>query len=242
MKKVAPGIFMLLLIGLTLAGCQSVTPAATPAATSTPTAAPTTTPTSTATPTATVTPTAAAPPTTTPTPTPAACILTAQADVIVFQRPSTAAGRFGTLAAAETVQAMMRTADGWLGFDPAVAQAANVGIFRMRWIPPDAAVSQAGDCAGLAVAPPISATACYFMAMADTAVYSMPDETSPVLATIPAGGYTAVTGRTASGWYQLDLQDGSLAKPGQAQPGNSWLNPTDANFNGACDALPAVSP
>ena len=26
-----------------------------------------------------------------------------------------------------------RTADGWLGFDPGVAQAANVGIFRLRW-------------------------------------------------------------------------------------------------------------
>ncbi len=36
---------------------------------------------------------------------------------------------------------------------------------------------------------------------------------------------------------QLDLLDGSLA-----QAGSGWLNPVDANFNGACDSLPAVAP
>jgi hypothetical protein len=148
-----------------------------------------------------------------------------------------AANQFGTLSAGESVQATMRAAGGWLGFTPGVAQAANVGIFRLRWIAPDAAVSLEGDCEGLPVAPDISPTACYFMAMADTAVHSMPDENSAVLATIAGGGYSAVSGKTASGWYQLDLQDGSLA-----QPGNGWLNPVDANFNGACDALPLVTP
>jgi hypothetical protein len=170
-------------------------------------------------------------------PVPAVCTLTAQADVTVYQRPSTQASQFGTLATGDMAQAMMRTADGWLGFDPGTAQAANVGVFRLRWVAPDAAVLQTGDCSGLSVAPAISPTACYFMAMADTAVYTTPDATSAVLATIPAEGYTAVTGQTAAGWYQLDLQDGSLA-----QPGSGWLNPTDANFNGSCDALPAVTP
>jgi hypothetical protein len=75
------------------------------------------------------------------------------------------------------------------------------------------------------------------MAMADTAVYTTPDTTSTVLATIPGEGYTAVTGQTAAGWYQLDLQAGSVG-----QPGSGWLNPADANFNGPCDALPAVTP
>jgi hypothetical protein len=199
MKKLVLGISMLILVGITLAGCESAIPTATL--------------------------------------TPAGCTLTAQVDVMVFQRPSTAADLFGTLAASETVQAMMRTVDGWMGFDPGVAQAANVGIFRMRWIAPDAAVSQEGECDGLPVAPAISPTACYFMAMSDTALYSMPDETSTVLITITGGGYAAVTGQTASGWYRLDLLDSSLA-----QPGNGWLNPIDANFNGACNALPSVTP
>jgi len=238
MKKAAPGIFVLVLVGTLLAGCQSAAPAAT--ATSMPTAAATATATATPTATATATSTATATPTATATATPTtvtACTLTAQVDVTVFQRPSTAAGQFGTLAASDTVQATIRTADGWLGFDPAVAQAANVGVFRNRWIAPDAAVAREGGCDGLPLAPVISATACYFMAMMDTAVYSAPDTSSAVLATIVAGGYTAVSGQSTSGWYQLDLQDGSLA-----QPGNGWLNPIDGNFNGLCDSLPTVSP
>lgn len=172
-------------------------------------------------------------PTTTLTGEQATCSLTAQSDVTVYQRPSTEAGQFGTLAAGETVQATMRTDSGWLGFDPAVAQAANVGVFRLRWVAPDAAVSQEGNCNGLPVAVAVSPTACYFMAMADTAVYTTPDDSSAVLATIPAGGYTAVTGQSASGWYELDSEDGSLQ-----QPGIGWLNPADANFNGPCDSLP----
>jgi hypothetical protein len=235
MKKLLLGLSMLFLVGLALAGCESVTISATPTATAMPTARPTST--ATTTPTATPLPAVTTTPTATPMPTPVACTLTAQVDVIVFQRPSTAAGHFGTLAAGDGVQAMMRTADGWLGFDPAVAQAANVGVFRMRWIAPDAAVSREGGCVGLPVAPAISPTACYFMAMADTAVYSMPDASSAVVATITTEGYTAVTGQSASGWYQLDLQDGSLAQPGQG-----WLNPADGNFNGVCDSLPIVTP
>ena len=131
----------------------------------------------------------------------------------------------------------MRTDDGWLGFDPGVAQAANVGVFRMRWIDPDAAVSQTGDCRGLPVAPPVRPRLATSWPLADTAVYTAPDETSAVLVTITGGGYTAVSGQTAMGWYQLDLLDGSLA-----QAGSGWLNPVDANFNGACDSLPAVAP
>lgn len=171
-------------------------------------------------------------------PIPANCTVTALADdVLVYERPSAESAQFGTLTEDQSVQAMMRTDDGWLGFDPGVAQAANVGIFRMRWVAPDAAIEQAGECGGLPVATQISPTACYFMAMTDTAVYPTPDDNGTAQVTIPYGGYTAVTGQTSSGWYQLDLQDGSLS-----QSGTAWLNTADANFNGACDALPTVTP
>lgn len=168
---------------------------------------------------------------------PANCLLTARTDVTVYQRASAAANQFGVLAAGEVVQVTMRTDTGWLGFDPATAQAANVGVFRLRWIAPDADVAREGGCSDLPVAASVSPTACYFMAMMDTAVYTAPDASSTVLTTIPRGGYTAVTGQTTAGWYQLDLQDGSLA-----QAGSGWLNPIDGNFNGTCDSLPDVTP
>jgi hypothetical protein len=75
------------------------------------------------------------------------------------------------------------------------------------------------------------------MAQSDTAVYTVPDLTSEILVTIGGGGYTAVSGQNEAGWYQLNLEDGSLM-----QPGLGWLNPIDGNFNGPCDTLPVVSP
>ena len=177
------------------------------------------------------------PPTSTALPAPVTCTLTAQTDVTVYQRPSTAANQFGTLAAGETAEATAQTADGWLGFDPGTAQAANVGVFRLRWVAPDADVALTGGCSGLPQAASVSPTACYFMAMADTAVYSAPDNSSATMAMINAGGYSAVTGQTAGGWYRLNLQDGSLS-----QAGSGWLNPNDANFNGPCDTLPNITP
>lgn len=170
-------------------------------------------------------------------PTAAACTLTAQQEVTVYQRPGEESAVFGTLAAGDAQQMTQQTADGWLGFQPGVAQAANVGVFRLRWIAPDAPVTLSGDCAALPLAPVVSPTACYFMAMSDTAVYAQPQETADVVATIPREGYAAVTGQNAGGWYQLDLQEGTLQ-----QDATAWLAPADGNFNGPCEALPTVTP
>ena len=41
---------------------------------------------------------------------------------------------FGTISVGDTHEALARTADGWVGFDPGVAQAANVGLARHRWV------------------------------------------------------------------------------------------------------------
>ena len=89
----------------------------------------------------------------------AACTVVANSDVTLYNRPNTASGEFGTLAAGETAVMTGQTADGWLGFDPGVAQAANVGIFRLRWVAPDSDVMQSGGCAALTEYPSISSTA-----------------------------------------------------------------------------------
>ena len=43
---------------------------------------------------------------------------------------------FGRMEAGEQHTARVVTSDGWLGFDPGVAQAGNTGIDRMRWFDP----------------------------------------------------------------------------------------------------------
>ena len=171
----------------------------------------------------------------------AACTVVANSDVTLYNRPNTASGEFGTLAAGETAVMMGQTAAGWLGFDPGVAQAANVGIFRLRWVAPDSDVMQSGGCAALTEYPSISPTACYEMAMADTPVYEQPDDTAVTIATLPAGEYTAIIGKTDQDWYQVDLSDGSLADSHGGETG--WITSAAVNFNGqSCSSLPTVMP
>ena len=77
--------------------------------------------------------------------------------------------------------------------------------------------------------------------MADTPIYEQPMETAVSIATLPAGSYTAVTGQSDQGWYQVDLGDGGLADGHSGQTG--WIAPDEGNFNGqACSAIPTLQP
>ncbi|MCA9919742.1 MAG: SH3 domain-containing protein [Anaerolineales bacterium] len=218
LKRTFWGSYILILVGL-LAACS---------------------PTSSTTATATSTPFATATAAATPTPAStelAACTAVANSDVTLYSRPDLASAEFGTLSAGETAVLTGQTADGWLGFDPGVAQAANVGIFRLRWVAPDSDVTLSGGCAALTMYPSISPTACYEMAMADTTVYEQPEETAVAIATLPAGKYTAIISKTDQNWYQVDLGDGSLAEGNAGQTG--WIASADVNFNGStCTSLP----
>ncbi|HLC05500.1 MAG TPA: hypothetical protein VJK02_20880 [Anaerolineales bacterium] len=62
------------------------------------------------------------------------CMFTANTAVTAYRLPDDSSDVFGTISAGETHEALARTADGWVGFDPGVAQAANVGLARHRWI------------------------------------------------------------------------------------------------------------
>jgi hypothetical protein len=73
------------------------------------------------------------------------CELIAVNDVTVYERPHTTAAVFGAMVEGYRVQPQARTADGWWGFDPGVAQAANVGVFRLRWVQETASVRLEGS-------------------------------------------------------------------------------------------------
>lgn len=182
-------------------------------------------------------------PSSTPTATssPAPCTLTANSDVPLYNRPDTNSSQFGIFSSGQQAVITGQAPGGWLGFDPGVAQAANVGIFRLRWLAPGSDTAQSGSCDALTPYPAISPTACYEMAMADTPIYAQPDDTAVVITTLPGGGYTAVTGKSAQNWVQVDLSDGSLADNHSGQTG--WITPNAANFNGqSCTNLPVVNP
>ncbi len=164
-------------------------------------------------------------------PPPWPCTGWANTAVTAYDRASTRARVFGSVGPGDPVAVVARDARGWLAFSPGTAQAANIGPFRLRWLPPDASLRLEGACSDLPVRVSPPAGVCFEMAMAATPIRSAPDATAGVLATLPANGYVAVTGRGPSGWLRVDAGSGSA--PGS---GTGWIAPDAVNVNGPCGA------
>ena len=168
---------------------------------------------------------------------PEPCSIIALGDVTVYSRPSSNAAVFGSMASGFHVIPEGRTADGWLGFDPGVAQAANVGIFRLRWIEESSGIELEGACENLPELEGIPAWVCFTMPMDGVHVYTEADVSSEVVATMRWGNYVAVTGKTKEDWARVDLSVGNV---GLDLVG--WVAGFTLNLNGPCDDLPTVEP
>jgi len=175
-------------------------------------------------------------PTATPTVTPSGpCAATAPSGVTVYERPSFEADVFGTLSAGETTELHGETDGGWFGFDPGIAQAANIGPFRLRWIHQDE-VTLSGDCSSLPEfwGPPPGI--CFDMPMEDVDVHASPDASSAVLVVLHVEEFAAVVGLSGTGWARVDLAPGNT---GSSVVG--WVEENTLNMNGPCDSLPTVT-
>ena len=175
-------------------------------------------------------------PTATPTVTPSGpCVATAPSDVTIYERPSFEADVFSTLSAGETTELHGETDGGWLGFDPGIAQAANIGPFRLRWIH-QGEVTLSGDCSSLPEfwAPPPGI--CFDMPMEDVDVHTSPDASSAVLVVLHVEEFAAVIGVSGTGWAKVDLAPGNT---GSTVVG--WVEENTMNMNGPCDSLPTVT-
>jgi hypothetical protein len=170
------------------------------------------------------------------TPPTSSCTLSAISDVPAYFRPSTESGVFGTLSAGMSVEATACTADGWIGFEPGVAQAANTGIFRLRWVQDSANISLSGACAGLPIVEGPPAGICFTMPMGDTPVYEEADPTSSLVTTLTVEEFAAVTGRTLDNWYRVDLVIGNTSSNRAG-----WMEGAAINLNGPCDDLPVIN-
>jgi hypothetical protein len=161
----------------------------------------------------------------------APCELVAESAVTVYERPDVSAEVFGTMPPDLRVRVAARTADGWLCFDPAVAQAANVGVFRVRWVPGDSALRLEGRCdsVGEVVGPPSGI--CFTMPMEEVQVRADADPACEVITTLSYGEYAAVVGRH-DGWAQVDL---GLGNSGMDATG--WVLESTLNLNGPCEDI-----
>lgn len=159
-----------------------------------------------------------------------ACEYTASAEVTIYSRPDTAASVFSVQPAGFTAQPGALSTNGWLGFDPGVAQAANIGPFRLRWLQPGSGTVSAG-CASLPVIWTPQAGLCYDMPMSDTNVYQNQDTSSAVLFVLHMGEFAEVLGLAPGGdWAQVDLEPGNT---GSQVVG--WVEASTLNVNGPCD-------
>jgi len=164
-------------------------------------------------------------------PAPFPCTGWVSAQTPVYDRAGSGARRFGTVQPGDPVAVVGRDAAGWWAVAPGTAQAANVGPFRWRWLPPDTRLRLQGACSRLPrrVSPPPGV--CFEMAMAATPIRAAPQPDAPVIATLPAQGYVAITGASPGHWLQVDAGSGSV--PGS---GRGWIDPAAVNVNGPCDA------
>ena len=62
------------------------------------------------------------------------CNLVGFETLTVYRLPDASSDVFGTLPAGEAHQVLAYTADGWMGFDPGIAQAGNIGLAHHRWV------------------------------------------------------------------------------------------------------------
>jgi hypothetical protein len=167
---------------------------------------------------------------------PGPCELVVSKEVTAYTRPSRQATTFGPLPAGERAPVTATTADGWLGFEPDVAQAANVGIFRLRWVQKDDALQLEGACDHLPVVASVPPTACFQMFMEAMPIYAEAHTDAAIIANAQPDDYAQVIAMSDE-WLELDLNVGSVK-----QNNTGWIPRSDANFNGPCDDLPAANP
>lgn len=166
-----------------------------------------------------------------------ACIFTGNGEFPIFTRPSNDADLFSTQPDGTTIEITAQTADGWLGFDPGVAQAANSGSFRLRWIPRDAGSINDG-CGDLPIIWGPPAGICFEMPMEVISIHEEPDSASAVVGEMAPEEFAAILGYDTSGdWAQVDLAPGNT---GETLTG--WIPASALNMNGPCEELPTIAP
>lgn len=139
----------------------------------------------------------------TPPPSTGACeVAPVGGGVIAYMLPSVASTEFGYLDGA--YKATVKTADGFYGFDPGVAQAGNSGLFHMRWVLKTHNLSTTPGCENIPVVVGPITGLCYAMINGDTTVYTNADAASPALVTLHRDDFVMVTG-SASDWLTVDL-------------------------------------
>jgi hypothetical protein len=138
--------------------------------------------------------------------------------------------RFGELDPGLPITVVARSKDGWLGFDPGVAQAANVGPFRLRWVRPSDVVTR-GNCRDVATVWTPEPHTCFEMAMEPVVVREAPRPDAKSIAVLHPGEFASIVGVQGGPWAKVDLSHGNT---GSSAVG--FIPANALNVNGNCNA------
>lgn len=149
--------------------------------------------------------------------------------VEVYQRPGYEAELFGFLNSNDTIQGLARSASGWIGFDPGVAQAANLGVFRLRWIDLDSSIEIiTGNFKDLPVIWTPEPGKCYNMFLNISYLYSYPDVDSEIIDSFNPGDIAEIVKIDSSGWGLIvSISEDTVNSC------SGWIKPEDLNINGS---------
>ncbi len=173
--------------------------------------------------------------------TPPSCTIVANSDVTAYTTADTSAPSI-TMPAGVQAQVQGQTYDQqWIAFEPGIAQAGNMGLARLRWVPANSDITLSGDCASLPMLNPPPATGCTMVFGGTIPAYTQPDSSAPVFTQLGVTDYALIVGQVSSGWY-------AMASPG-AQAGATgtinlrWIEDDLAvQLTGLCDQLPTFYP
>jgi hypothetical protein len=172
------------------------------------------------------------------------CVAQAEtiAEVSIWSQPTTAGqARWGVMSSGGFMDVVGQTSDGWRAVFPAAAQAGAFGIYRLKWIAPDAVVGMHGPCTNLpTLTINVSSTGCFVSGTPDVAVpyFDMPDQTATTAGSLNASSNFEILGKTTDGWYGIDT--GSTNGYGAYRL--KWLR-SDASISlsPGCGTLPTIN-
>lgn len=166
------------------------------------------------------------------------CTIVVNSTTTLYTRPSKDSIKFGEISATDqNIMPAGETADGWIGFDPGVAQAPNVGPFRLRFIPPNSGITLVGKCDNLPVVPSLPAKQCFAMAETDGNIYTEANASSTIVTTLHTGDYIEAIGKKGKDPHYFVKV---LSTVGSVASGTTgFISIDNVNLNGTC-ALPTV--
>jgi hypothetical protein len=165
------------------------------------------------------------------------CMLKVNSEVNAYKRPSLESEIFATMPLDMSFYVEARTADGWIGFDPAYAQAGNIGVFHHRWVQETSDLMFEGDCGDIPIVAGPPPGVCLTMPMGYVPIYTEPDTSSRVVIIMQPEEYIEVVGKSADNWIIANLSVGNIG-----MAGTGWLLDYHVTLNGPCLDLPIVAP